>query len=243
MIKKIAFLLLIGLFFNNCTFAEDCSIVRKSIRFYENKVIKNENDVCSLYNLANEYLLRNKIQEGLDTYSNIIKINPKEEKAYIKRAIIYRDFKNYENEYREYGRLIKNIPDSVSGNADISYVYQNISDYENALKHINKAIELTNGQEKWYFYRRASILENMGKYREAIEDYTKFAESAHRYNFAGYLGINGCYEALGDAAKANEAYQKWREGGKNCKCDISLIRKIKMNCFDLKAKFYVDKLH
>ena len=150
MIKKFILSAIAGILLSNCVFASDCDIVRMSVRFYEKQDKKNPNDVCTLYNLANEYLLKYKIQKSLDTYNQIIKINPNENRAYIKRAYIYMNFNNHSLAEREYGRLVKNIPDSAYGNLMMAITYENISDYENAIKYVSKAIELAENNKSDY---------------------------------------------------------------------------------------------
>ena len=243
MIKKFVLCVVAGVVLSNCVFACDCEIVHKSVKFYDKQIIENPGDVCSFYNLANEYLLKGKIQKSLDAYDDIITLFPKEERAYLKKADIYRDYGNYDLADREYGRLIKNIPDSVTGNKKMSCIYKHISDYENALKHINKAIELTKGEEFSLFDIRADILRDMGRYDEAIEDYTKYAKSDDKYNYSAYIGLSDCYSALGDAAKEKEAYLKWRSGAHKDNPKITLVDRIKWRYSKFKSKFYTDKLY
>ena len=113
MIKKFVLCAVAGLLLSNCSFASDCEIVHKSVRFYKKQDLTN---VCNLYNLANEYYLKKKYQKALNTYEDIITLYPQEERAYIKRARIYSKFKNEKNAVREYIRLEKNVPSSVEGN-------------------------------------------------------------------------------------------------------------------------------
>ena len=94
MIKKFILFAVIGLLLSNYSFASGCEIVHKSVKFYEQQDLTN---VCNLYNLANEYYLNKKYQKALNTYEDIITMNPKEEQAYLKRAEIYHECKNSEN--------------------------------------------------------------------------------------------------------------------------------------------------
>ena len=76
MIKKFVLCTVAGILLSNCVFAKDCEIIHKSVKFYEKQDLTN---VCSLYNLANEYYLNKKYQKALNTYKDIITLNPQEE--------------------------------------------------------------------------------------------------------------------------------------------------------------------
>lgn len=270
MIKKFIMFAIAGILLSNCAFASDCEIVRKSVRFYENQVKENPNDVCSLYNLANEYLLKYKVQKSLDTYDQIIKINPKENRAYVQRAYIYMNFNNPGLAEREYGRLVKNIPDSLYGNIMMAITYENISDYENAIKYASRAIELAENnisdynpnddlklikwsqkiesqenEYKTFYYFRADYYQKMGMYKEAIKDYTTYAESKLEDSYLVYILIRDCYKALGDLNNAEKALQKFNEESEKApksSFKLSITDRIKIKYFGFRTMFYINKL-
>ena len=227
MIKKFVLCATIGILLSNCAFASNCKIVHKSVKFYEKLIVKDANNVCAFYNLANEYYLKKKYQKALNTYNDIIILFPKEEDAYQERVYIYYKFKEDDKAYREYGRLIKNIPDSIKGNEMMSGIYQNISDYDNALKYINKAIDLAQGKKPSLYYDKANILKDIGRYEEAIKNYSIYLQSSDEYNYSAYLWISECYKSLGNAAKEKENYAKWYYASNKNEHKISLIQNIK----------------
>ena len=243
MIKKFILCVASGLLLSNCVSASDCEIVHKSVKFYEKQDLTN---VCNLYNLANEYYLNKKYQKALNTYEDIITINPKEERAYLKRARIYKDFNNDNNANREFIRLVKNIPNSVKGNEMMFRFHKNVTeDYDIALKDINKLIELTKGQNGSYFYDRGSIFEKMGKYKEAIADYTKFTKSDSKNNYHAYFELSYCYRAIGDEAKEKEAMFKWDyayQKNKN-QYKLTFAEKVKLRYSDFNKKFHTYYLY
>ena len=243
MIKKFILCVVAGLLLSNCVFASDCEIVHKSVRFYEKQDLTN---VCNLYNLANEYYRNKKYQKALNTYEDIITINPREERAYLKRARIYGEFRNDDNVNREYIRLVKNVPNSIKGNEMIVWFHRYVTeDYDTALKYINKLINLTNGDDVSYFYDRGSIFKKMGKYKEAIADYTKFVKSNAENNYDAYFELSYCYRAIGDKAKEKEAMLKWDysyQKNKN-KYKLTLAEIIKLRYSDLNAKFHTYHLY
>ena len=246
MIKNFVLCALAGLLLCNCSFASDCEIKHESVKFYKQFTKEQPGFVCSYYNLANEYKLKNKYQDALNTYDDIIEINPQEEIAYKRRAEIYSKFNNENKANHEYARLVKNIPDSVNGNYHMALIYENIYEYETALKYIDRVIELLGDREydKAGFYEvRANILKKMGRYEEAIEDYTKFATSEHTYNYSVYWDISDCYKALGNDAKAKEAERKWDAAYYRTKHKTFLAQKIKSKYSDFKTKFHTEDLY
>ncbi len=248
MIKKIILCTAVGLFLCNSSFAvSDCDIRHKSIKFYERLSGESPSDVCSLYNLANEYKLKKKYQKALNVYNDIIDINPKEEKAYKSRAEIYSQFNNEQYAEREYARLVKNVPYSPSGNYHMAMIYENISEYETALKYINKAIELLDDREYskiWFYNARADILKKMGRYEEAIEDYTKYATSEIKFNYSSYWDISECYKALGNTEKEKEAIRNWDAGYHNNKISQkNLVRDIKWKYSRFIENFFTKTLY
>ena len=58
-----------GILFGNSVVASDCRIIRESVKYYETSTKQNPSDVCSFYNLANEYVLKNKLV-GWHCYAN-----------------------------------------------------------------------------------------------------------------------------------------------------------------------------
>lgn len=108
---------------------------------------------------------------------------------------------------RKLSDLDKGIPEYVVyyQQAIGSYNSQN---YKVALDNINKTIEKSDIDDWKYFAFKANVLEDLGKYQDAIESYTKaiyFAGDNIRV-YALFHQIGFCYLSLGNNHKAIEFY-------------------------------------
>lgn len=250
MIKKLVALMIAGVCFANCSYAleevyvKDCKVEHKSIKYYKKKVEENVLDVCSYYNLSKKYFRKNKPQEALDNLYNITLINPKDEEVYGYRAMIYYLYGNNGNYYREYAQAVKNIPDFVTGHERLSYAYQNILfDYENSLKHINIAIKQTKEPYSYHYYRRGSIYEDMGKYDEAIKDYTRAIELNVLDDIA-FSSRSRCYEKIGKTEEAafDKAMEKKIQKYNKENDKKTVFNKIDSKLFSIKSKLIYNQI-
>ena len=106
-------------------------------------------------------------------------------------------------------------------------------------------LTLTKGENVSYFYDRGSIFEKMGRYKEAIADYTKFTKSDAENNYDAYFELSYCYRAIGDKAKGKEAMFKWdyaHQKNKN-KYKLTLAEKVKFHYSYFNAKFHTYYLY
>ena len=86
-----------------------------------------------------------------------------------------------------------------------SLCYSEIGDNENAIKDINRYIEMGDGNDYYALSRRALIYEGAGLYEKAIADYTTLIEMEPMSVFL-YYRRGWCYELAGDDQKAMEDY-------------------------------------
>lgn len=188
-------------------YSKDCNIENKSIKYYKNIIEKNPQDICAYYNLSIKYANKNKINDELFYLIVITSINPKDINAYEMRALIYDIHNDKESYYKEYAHLVKEVPNYAKGHKILAEAYENIIDYENTLKHINIAIELTKEPDEDLLYKKASIYENMGKFEEAIVEYKKVSKINPINHFSHYQTGN-CLMRLGKYNEAIEEYSK-----------------------------------
>lgn len=242
--KKLVIVFVLGLFFVSNTFAADevyiknCEIVHKSIKYYERLVTENPEDVCSYYNLAREYHKKGKPQQYLDNLYIILEINPKDKDVYSLRAHTFWLYKNPEKFYGEYARAIQNIPDYVIGHSHVANAYENILDYDNALKHINIAIELTKESDDHLFFRRGMMYRDMGRYEDAIIDFSKSIELKPE-NSTYYYFRGNCYEKTGKTSEA-EADKEMSKKLNNYKSNI--FNKIGLKFFIIKDRLFYTQM-
>ena len=204
---------------------------------------KDNENVCTYYYLAKEYYRKHKIQKFLDSIDTIKYINPKDEDVYIFKAHIYAIYNNNEKFYREFAELLKEIPDSVEANLHVAQGYEEILlDYDKALKYINIAINLKRDKpDGYYYYVRGSIYYDMGKYENAIKDYTKSIE-LNPDNESAYYFRSCCYEKIGKAKEA-EADKKMHETlFKNQIEKRSIAKRISLIFYPIRRQLFYTKV-
>ena len=247
MVKRIITAIVLVLLWGNSIYAndevyiKDCTIVHRNINYYENKVNENPNDVCAHYNLSIEYGKKNKIQNKLDSLYYILLLNPKDEDVYIIRAFTYWFYGNQTEFYREFARAIKYIPDSAIAHKEVSIYYENILDYENALKHINIAIELTEKPDKYLYSQRGDIYKDMEKYEEAAEDFSKVLELDPADDYT-YFNRSDCYRKLGKIIEAENDRTTYEKLTENCKYKRNIFKEIRSYCYDIKMRLFYTKI-
>lgn len=258
-------------FANNEIYSKDCSIKNKGIKYYENKVKENPKDICSYYNLSIAYANKNRVNDELYSLYAISVINPKDIDAYKSRALIYSMHNNQDSYYREYAHAVNNIPDYAEGHKIVAEAYENILDYENALKHINAAIKLTKEPDESLLYKKAGIYQNMGRYNEAINEYTKIsdinplASNVHFFKAICYMEIDRYDDAIKEYTillEKNPSDSHAYDGRSVCykkigdtqkaeydrkmslkyKKQIGFIDKINLSLFGLKEKIHYKRL-
>lgn len=249
MIKHLFFIMLLFIFLSSNCYADgittsiaDCnSFEHKGIKYYKNLIDKDTDNVCTYYYLAKEYYRKHKIQDFLNTLDTITYINPKDKYVYIFRAYIYDIYNNNDKFFREHARAIKEIPDFEQGHYHVAYAYQTLLfDYENALKHINIAIQLSNGKDAHYYYIRGNIYNDMEKYEEAIKDYTRSIELKPN-NELSYYFRSDCYEKIGKTKEAEADKQIYQALQNNNKEKRTLAEEISIKFYPLRQKLFYTK--
>jgi tetratricopeptide (TPR) repeat protein len=112
---------------------------------------------------------------------------------------------DYTNAIKEYNNLEREYGATSVIHYYRSLCYSEIGDSENAIKDINKCIEMGDGNDYYALSRRALIYEEAGLYDKAIADYTTLIEMEPMSVFL-YYRRGWCYELAGDDRKAMEDY-------------------------------------
>src|SRR5262249_32850199 len=126
---------------------------------------------------AAAYQALNQPEAALRDYTQLIRLNPDDPRAYTARAEIYRQRKQYAEAARDYTRLL-------ALGANKAPLYQKRAEAYRQLKQADKAIadygELVKLNPRNLQARadRADLLLGQGKYAEVHEDYTRILEAA-----------------------------------------------------------------
>lgn len=140
--------------------------------------------LASLYEACNRYL------PALNTYSDIVNINPYNEMGWLLQGIILAHLGRYEESLASYdraaeinlanggidGRYVTALPGFDSLNCyNHGVVLYNLGRYEDAINSYDLAIQLNPLYYSAYF-NKATVLFEMKKYQDAIDNYNKAIE-------------------------------------------------------------------
>lgn len=147
------------------------------------QVENNPQDANLIYRYAYELHKAKRLPEAISSYSQVIKLNPHNEDAYINLAQAYKQQSNYE--------LAKNTLE----NAKTVFPESTM---------IKKQLASLEAETTSLLYADASKLYNEKKYQEAIAIYTKITPATAE----SYLGIGACYQAENKYNEAASYYEK-----------------------------------
>ena len=158
-----------------------------------------------------------KAKEAVDLYEKTLKVDPRNQEAYLALGMIYQDLDNPEKVIGSYNQLLKLYPED-------ELVYVRVMDgYRNAIqKHPQESIYqekredvLTGyeqlGKRKKYtandYLNLGFLYEQVGGYEEAMRFFRKALELAPKHEKALYSLAN-CYQASGDVKTALVLYER-----------------------------------
>jgi len=133
------------------------------------------------YNVEFKNGLRNLNQENyqkaLEFFTKAIDINKRDPAAFYNRGIANEELGNYKEAIDDYkmsmtmdGKMYK-----ANTHNSIGYNYIQLEDYDNALIHLNKAIEIK-PKEGMFYSDKGDALYELGKEEEACANYIKSSE-------------------------------------------------------------------
>ena len=206
----------------------------------------------------NDFLYNQKIEEGnrfyydsyyekaLNSFSEAIKIDPNNAKAYERRADTYKRSGELDSALNEINAAIKLAPKESSYYEKRAYLYIDLKQFDKAIADFNKMIELDPKSSNGYYgracvYDRLSMKEKYikaienSKYRKkALEEYTKAIEANSRYTLAYYHRAY-VYKNLGQHDKALADINKMVEVA-----SLDEIYFDKIDAYKYRAKFYTQ---
>jgi len=110
--------------------------------------------------------------QAIADYTKAIELKPNNSKAYVNRGIAYGQKHLYDQAIADYTKAIELGPNNVKAyhNRGEAYLAKGIQD--RALSDFNKAIEIAPNPNS--YFRKAVILEDMGRIQDAVEAYKNF---------------------------------------------------------------------
>ncbi|HEY9788237.1 MAG TPA: tetratricopeptide repeat protein [Candidatus Obscuribacterales bacterium] len=173
----------------------------------QDEVIISTHDICFLR--ANSLIALNRFGEALKDLDMVIRADPKDERAYSRRAELVLNIGRDDSAIKDYSRAIALNPGDWRKFKDRADAYQRIGKYREALNDLDQIVRL-NPRDPGAYLLRAVALENDGQHKRAIADYTKVVELNPNDDDA-YVGRANCYTHLGLSQQALKDFAKAEE--------------------------------
>ncbi|HEC68769.1 MAG TPA: tetratricopeptide repeat protein, partial [Candidatus Omnitrophica bacterium] len=99
-------------------------------------------EIPSLIEEANYYIREGQLEEAIQIYKQVLRINPKHDLAYLQLGNLYLKEGSYNQAIRYFLGLLKVRPDSFLANFNLGLAYLNKKDYRRAIYYFNKAKDI-----------------------------------------------------------------------------------------------------
>jgi len=159
----------------------------------EPKVSEKQLTASEYFERAYKAAEEQRYDDAIRDYTEAIRLNPQDAKAYNNRGSAYDDKRDYDAAIRDYTEAIRLNPLYAKAYVGRAAAYINgKKDYDAAIRDANEAIRL-NPQDANAYYNRGLAYRNKGDYDAAIRDYNEAIrlnpQSASAYNNRAWI----CY--------------------------------------------------
>jgi protein O-mannosyl-transferase len=116
-------------------------------------------------------------KDSIALWTDVLDKNPRCAQAYLDRAFIYNEQKEYDKAAKDLSEGIKIDPDNkkkLNFYAARAFIYKKMGNYELALSDFSNAIKQNPGDAKAYFDRGVLYTDHFGKYDSGVIDFKKF---------------------------------------------------------------------
>ena len=173
----------------------------------------NWNRYNVVFNSGIRNLNQGNYQKALEFFSKAIDIYKRDPAAFYNRGIANEELENYKEAIEDYKKSLTmdGLMYTANTHNNIGFSYLQLEDFDNALKHLNKAISIKSDDGS-YYKNRGNVYLNQEKWEKALKDYEtakgKYLKSKENideyfYNDIGYIHFN-----LGSYQQAIDNYDK-----------------------------------
>ena len=164
------------------------------------------NDDFVFYIMGNAYGNLEEYRKAIEAYTDSIKINSKNDKAYNNIGMAYRNLKEYEKAIEAYEKSIEINPQKEDAYYSMGSIYYKLKKYGKAIEVYKRWIEI-NSQNDGIYSLMGIVYYQLKEYKQAIEVYKKSIEiNSQNYEIYSLMGI--AYTDLKEYKKAIEACKK-----------------------------------
>ncbi len=117
--------------------------------------------IVSIRNRAWSYMARRLYREAIDDYSQVVRLQPEESRAYRDRAVVHWLRRDYDSAIADLNRAIRHDPENYLAFNDRGSAYKAKKLYEEALRDYDRSIELRPDYHAAYSNRATAYTETM----------------------------------------------------------------------------------
>ena len=171
---------------------------------------------CSTLPTSSEYLLRGdgyfkdgKPEKALEAYNRALALNPDDLEGYASRGAVYFFTGDYDRAEQDFLHVLHQNPYQADAYTAYASTLAAKGDFENALTVLDLALQLKPGKPETFF-SRAGVYFMLGRYNEAVVDYTSVINlhpAAEVYNARG-----AAYERMGKTDLAQKDFEAAKSG-------------------------------
>jgi len=158
--------------------------IEAAINFYKRALKQNPNNSYSLFGLASAYQKLGQYRQAKPIYLKLLEVFPGNEQVIANLLSIITEETPYDS-VPLLQAMAERHPNSAFINAQASVAFNNIGDYNNGIKYLNRAIKLDRGNVQ-YQYNLAVLYDRMGRNDDAIRMYNEIIRSAKYDKQLGY---------------------------------------------------------
>jgi tetratricopeptide (TPR) repeat protein len=146
-----------------------------AINLYKKALKKNPNNSYSLFGLASAYQQLGQYRQAKPIYLKLLEVFPGNEQVIANLLAIVTEETPHDS-VPLLQAMAERHPNSAFINAQTSVAFNNIGDYDNGIKYLNRAIKLDRGNIQ-YQYNLAVLYDRMGRSDDAVRMYNEIIRS------------------------------------------------------------------
>jgi tetratricopeptide (TPR) repeat protein len=188
-------------------------------------------------------------EKAITQFSEAIRINPKYALAYQNRARNNAEIGQYDDAIKDAGTVISLNPKPPEVYALRAEIYERSGASETALEDYGEAIKRSSTPVAKYFYARGSILSDLSRHEEALNDLSRAIQLNARnpnYYFArglSWANAGKCDQAISDYSEALKLSSRYTNAYNNRGVCLSRLGKRDEAIADYEATLRIDPGH
>jgi Tfp pilus assembly protein PilF len=170
-------------------------------------------DQAAFKTRATIYAANGEKEKAIADYTAAIKMKPQDAEVYFQRAQMLETMKRFDEALASYdaavlnGRDGRQMPYKLMSLKRQAEIYRERGDYKKSQEVLTKGISMDNADEE-LLRLRGGIFEKLGRYEEAIADYSKAISMSPDYSRGSFEARGRCYEKIGKTELAARDQQE-----------------------------------